>query len=190
VITAYSHSLYQRSTDILDFEKATKIAEGMDISFKQNRVGSKRSIKELFALFMLGGLLGHQLCAIVLGLHHNLENPLFPGVHPDFENATKTASQIIEREPTRNKDTMIPSPASGMNQQTRIAYISQGRANAYIDLKKRFEQVVDNETSAFFFHSFDKNCNGCAFQANTTLAMGRNIGLKEAIKQLKVMGHF
>jgi hypothetical protein len=134
---------------------------------ERNQLGNIRALKKhhVLLVFLFGLLLGHQLCSSNQSI---------------LVHTARIRSQMIEIEPTKHDDNMIPSP-TGMKQQNRIAYISQGRANAYINLKNRFEQVVDNETSAFFFHSFDENCNGCAFQANTTLAMGRNIGLKEAI---------
>jgi hypothetical protein len=76
------------------------------VLIKANQVGSKRSIKELFALFMLGGLLGLQLVASP-GITSQCRESLFLQQRSsstdilDFEKATKTASQRIEIEPTR-----------------------------------------------------------------------------------------
>ena len=62
-----------------------------------------------------------------------------------------------------------------------IVYLSQGPASSYARLSKRFQSFP---AARFFYHSYDRDCDGCIFQANTTLPRGRNLVLKTAYNTL------
>jgi hypothetical protein len=63
---------------------------------------------------------------------------------------------------------------------TRIAYLSQGQAKSYPVWKERFDAISENKNAVFLYHSFDEDCEGCLYQAGTTVSEGRNLVLSAA----------
>jgi hypothetical protein len=61
-------------------------------------------------------------------------------------------------------------------------YLSQGPASSYTRLKQRFGALPN---ALFFYHSYDQDCDGCIYLANSTLPQGRNLVLQTAFQSLK-----
>lgn len=86
-----------------------------------------------------------------------------------------TGSPTIPPKPTAKlKPIVTKSPAM-------IAYVSQGPASQYPILKERFEHLLPKGTWAFFYHSYDEDCEGCLFQSNTSFAEGKNLAIHAAV---------
>lgn len=69
-----------------------------------------------------------------------------------------------------------------------IVYVSQGPASSYQRLISRFNRIFGNtrhnNTWKFFYHSYDRDCEGCIFQNGTTYAEGWNLVGSTAMLEL------
>jgi hypothetical protein len=87
-----------------------------------------------------------------------------------FQKSTTTTTHI------ETTTTAANSAAAAADLGTRIAYLSQGQAKSYPVWKKLFDAISGEEKNAvFFYHSYDKDCEGCLYQAGTTMSEGRNL---------------
>ncbi|KAG7354948.1 hypothetical protein IV203_004304 [Nitzschia inconspicua] len=99
------------------------------------------------------------------------EIPMHPGGNDSVgnESAAKKSHQWHQQQGTVDQN------------RNYIVYLSQGPASSYIRLQHRFNNLPN---ALFFYHSYDQECNGCIFLANTTLPRGRNLVLMTALQSL------
>jgi hypothetical protein len=105
---------------------------------------------------------------------------------PLFETTITDESDIIVAPDVRSEASNVVSASHDIHDnkgkhQDQVVYLSQGPAASYARLSERFQALPN---ALFFYHSYDQDCRGCIFQANTTLPKGRNLVLKTAYTTL------
>jgi hypothetical protein len=117
---------------------------------------------------------------------------LGPSTTTASSNLTSRRSSTSRKRARKNKNDASSSSSSSSIRSSAIAtsdphqpiicYVSQGHAKMYGRIKERLEFASDERgTYRLYFHSYDKDCEGCLFQYHTTPAEGRNIAVHAAV---------
>jgi hypothetical protein len=104
---------------------------------------------------------------------------LLPVVVPETKpTATTTYYSGFNSTTTIQSETTTTAVGLG----TRIVYLSQGPAKSYPVWKKLVDAISEKKNAVFLYHSYDEDCEGCLYQAGTTLSEGRNLVVFAAAK--------
>ena len=158
----------------------------------------------LLIIFFLGGLVYYflfQTTNTSLSLLNNIPNDgdeqPTKTTKKEKKNKREKKKKIKQREYSKEDDTKDESQdvkpssssssiavnATNTESGPLICYTSQGHAKRYGRLKKRLEYASAGQGGnyRFYYHSYDKDCDGCYYQHKTTPAQGRNIAVKAAV---------
>jgi hypothetical protein len=69
---------------------------------------------------------------------------------------------------------------------TPITYLSQGQAKSYPVWKKLFDAILEKKNAVFLYHSYDKDCEGCLYQAGMTMSEGQNLVVSAATNSTNI----